>query len=65
VAWLIVGLVGIKVEIKRLNVKDEVLEQPQIVEYSLEQLDYVSQKEKVLLQIIQRIYQGMWLESQL
>jgi hypothetical protein len=48
-----VGLTVIKVEIKRLNAKDKVLEQPQMVEYnSLEQLDYVSQKEMVLLQII-------------
>jgi hypothetical protein len=38
---------------------------PQRVEYSLEQLDYVLQKEMALLQIIQRIYQGMQLESQL
>jgi hypothetical protein len=50
---------------KRLNAKDEVLEQPQMVEYSLEQFNYVSQKKMVLLQIIQGIHQGMWLESQL
>jgi hypothetical protein len=43
------GLVVIKVEINRLNAKDEVLEQPQRVEYSLEQLNYVSPKEIVLL----------------
>jgi hypothetical protein len=47
-----------KVEIVRLNARDVVLEPDWKVEYSLEQVDYVSQDGKVLLRV-QRIRQEM------
>jgi hypothetical protein len=54
----------IKVERVRLNARDVVLEPGRQVEYSLEQVDYVSQDAKVLLRV-QRICQEMRLGNPL
>jgi hypothetical protein len=63
VKLILVSMV-IEVEIVRSNARDIVLKLLRQVEYSLEQIDYVSQDVKVLLRS-QRIRQGMWLGNPL